>query len=75
MPFHLLQKPIPELAASYPSRLSFTWFDPLAWLGYRKPLEYKDLWGINPEDSSEEVMSIFLTFWNKITAKIAHLEL
>lgn len=32
-------KPYPELGASFLSRLVYAWFDPLAWKGYRKPLE------------------------------------
>lgn len=50
-------KPYPEQGASFLSRLLYTWFDPLAWKGYKTPLEQKDLWDMNPEDSSKEVIS------------------
>ncbi|KAG4066137.1 hypothetical protein HA402_010339 [Bradysia odoriphaga] len=62
-------KPCPELSSSYPSRLFFRWFDPLALLGFRRPLQYDDLWDIRPEDSSEHVMSEFLRYWNRTVAK------
>ena len=28
----------PELAASFPSRMVFAWFDSLVWQGWRRPL-------------------------------------
>ncbi|XP_055295955.1 multidrug resistance-associated protein 1 isoform X2 [Sitodiplosis mosellana] len=62
-------KPYPELGASFLSRLSYAWFDALAWKGYRKPLEQSDLWDMNPEDSSKEVMPVFLKYWNRAVAK------
>lgn len=63
------QKPYPEQGASFLSRLFYTWFDPLAWKGYRRPLEQKDLWDMNPEDSSKEIMPIFLKYWDRSVAK------
>ncbi|XP_055308510.1 multidrug resistance-associated protein 1-like, partial [Sitodiplosis mosellana] len=62
-------KPYPELGASFLSRLSYAWFDALAWKGYRKPLEQSDLWDMNPEDSSKEVMPVFLKYWDRAVAK------
>lgn len=62
-------KPYPELGASFLSRLFYAWFDPLAWKGYRKPLEQTDLWDMNPEDSSKEVMPVFLKYWDRAVAK------
>ncbi|XP_031616914.1 multidrug resistance-associated protein 1 isoform X6 [Contarinia nasturtii] len=62
-------KPYPEQGASFLSRLLYTWFDPLAWQGYRRPLEQKDLWDMNPEDSSKEIMPIFLKYWDRAVAK------
>lgn len=59
------------MSASFLSRTFFTWFDPLAWQGYRTPLEHKDLWDMNVEDSSKEIMPIFLKHWNKSVAKAA----
>lgn len=62
-------KPYPEQGASFLSRMLYAWFDALAWKGYRNPLEQKDLWDMNPEDSSKEIMPKFLKYWNKSVAK------
>ncbi|CAH0555480.1 unnamed protein product [Brassicogethes aeneus] len=35
-------RPCPEEGASFVSRMLFAWFDKLAWLGFRQPLEPKD---------------------------------
>uniref|UniRef100_A0A1B0DM26 ABC-type glutathione-S-conjugate transporter n=1 Tax=Phlebotomus papatasi TaxID=29031 RepID=A0A1B0DM26_PHLPP len=65
------EKPCPELSASFLSRIFFAWFDPLAWRGFRKPLENSDLWNMKPEDSAKEVMPLFAKYWNKTLAKTA----
>lgn len=65
----ILQRACPETSAGFLSRLFFTWFDPLAWKGYRNPLENKDLWDMNAEDSSKEIMPIFLKYWYRSVAK------
>ncbi|XP_055685130.1 multidrug resistance-associated protein 1 isoform X4 [Lutzomyia longipalpis] len=65
------EKPCPELSASFLSRMFFAWFDPLAWQGFRKPLENSDLWNMKPEDSAKEVMPLFAKYWNKTLAKTA----
>lgn len=59
----------PELSASFLSRIFFCWFDRLAWVGFRKPLEQKDLWDMKPEDGAGEVMPEFAKHWNKTIAK------
>ncbi len=43
----------------------------MAWKGYRNPLEQKDLWDMNPEDTSKEVMPLFAKYWNQSVAKAA----
>ena len=37
----------------------------LAILGYRRPLEERDLWSLNKEDRSQMVMQRLLEEWNK----------
>ncbi|KAJ8982896.1 hypothetical protein NQ317_004326 [Molorchus minor] len=37
----------------------FAWFDTMAWTGFRRPLEAKDLWDMNVEDSAKEVVPLF----------------
>ncbi|KAI2474349.1 ATP binding cassette (ABC) transporter subfamily C member, partial [Diabrotica virgifera virgifera] len=61
--------PSPEESASFLSRLLFAWFDPLAWKGFRKPLETKDLWDINVEDSSRELVPVFEKYWSQTLKK------
>lgn len=62
-------KPYPEQSASFLSRLVFAWFDPLAWQGYKAPLEQNDLWDISPERSSQEIIPAFLKNWDRAIAK------
>ncbi|XP_033149992.1 LOW QUALITY PROTEIN: multidrug resistance-associated protein 1 [Drosophila busckii] len=56
---------IPELSASFLSRITYRWFDSMALKGYRKPLEEDDLWDLRPQDSCKEVMPTFAFYWNK----------
>ncbi|KAG5674807.1 hypothetical protein PVAND_004755 [Polypedilum vanderplanki] len=67
-------KPCPEASASFLSRLFFHWFDSFVWLGYRRPLENKDLWSMNAEDTSAEVAPRFLKYWNQSVAKNSQVE-
>ncbi|XP_035914954.1 multidrug resistance-associated protein 1 isoform X7 [Anopheles stephensi] len=67
--YEITDKDCPELSASFPSRIFFAWFDRLAWVGFRKPLEVDDLWKMKPEDSSKEVSPAFLHHWNKTLEK------
>ncbi|XP_020713183.1 multidrug resistance-associated protein 1 isoform X11 [Ceratitis capitata] len=60
---------IPESSASFLSRITYQWFDSMAWKGYRNPLEDKDLWDLRPQDSCKEVMPIFAHYWNKSVRK------
>lgn len=63
------QKPFPEKGASFLSRLLFAWFDSMTWKGFRRPLESEDLWDINEEDSSKEIIPIFMKYWDRAVAK------
>ncbi|XP_022900245.2 multidrug resistance-associated protein 1 isoform X2 [Onthophagus taurus] len=62
-------KPCPELKSSFLSKIFYAWFDPLAWKGYRNPLETKDLWDMNPSDAAYEVVPQYEKHWKKILAK------
>ncbi|KAF5915974.1 hypothetical protein HPG69_003047 [Diceros bicornis minor] len=57
--------PCPEASAGFLSRLCFWWFTKMAILGYRRPLEDRDLWSLNKEDRSEKVVERLLKAWNK----------
>ena len=60
---------MPECHSSFLSRLTFQWFDKMAWKGYRNPLEEKDLWDLSPQDSCKEVMPVFAYHWNNNVRK------
>ncbi|KAL5238885.1 hypothetical protein ACI65C_006295 [Semiaphis heraclei] len=64
-----VEKPCPEMKASYPSRILFRWFDVLVWTGYNRPLETKDLWNMNYDDSSQEVVPVFDKHWERSLIK------
>ncbi|NXI34942.1 MRP3 protein, partial [Galbula dea] len=57
--------PCPELTSGFLSRLTFWWFTSMAILGYRKPLEGKDLWSLNEEDTSKIIVQQLSKEWDK----------
>lgn len=63
------EKPCPEVASSFPSKIFYQYFDKFVWLGYKRPLEDKDMWSLAPENAATEVLPVFLTQWNKLVAK------
>ncbi|KAG8222673.1 hypothetical protein J437_LFUL002555 [Ladona fulva] len=65
------KNPCPEKSASFLSRILFSWYDKLSWKGFRKPLETKDLWNINPEDTAKEVVPQFDRYWEKSVKKLS----
>uniref|UniRef100_A0A336KSQ1 ABC-type glutathione-S-conjugate transporter n=1 Tax=Culicoides sonorensis TaxID=179676 RepID=A0A336KSQ1_CULSO len=65
------EKPCPETKSSFLNRILFAWFDPMALLGYKKPLVKEDLWDMRYEDSSQVVSPEFQKHWNKAVGKSA----
>lgn len=65
----VLQNPCPEESSGFLSRLLFSWFNPLAWKGFRKPLETSDLWNMKHEDMAGEVVPLFDKYWQKSLKK------
>ncbi|NXC90811.1 MRP1 protein, partial [Cercotrichas coryphoeus] len=61
--------PCPEFSASFLSRITFWWITGLMIRGYRNPLEAKDLWSLNKEDKSEEVVPGLARNWAKEWSK------
>jgi len=61
--------PSPEGAASFASLMIYHWFNPLAWKGYKRPLEFKDLWDLNPRDKSKQVVPRFDLHWEHSLSK------
>ncbi|XP_038214944.1 multidrug resistance-associated protein 1 isoform X4 [Zerene cesonia] len=68
-PYKYEKNQCPENASGFPSRLTFSWFDPLALTGFRRSLTESDLWALNPEDSSKEVVPRFDKFWERTLRK------
>ncbi|XP_063235805.1 multidrug resistance-associated protein 1-like isoform X3 [Bacillus rossius redtenbacheri] len=64
-----VKNPCPEQNASFLSKLFFSWFDRLAWRGFRKPLEMKDLWNMNPQDTAREIVPVFDKHWEATRRK------
>ncbi|NWV38493.1 MRP1 protein, partial [Grantiella picta] len=61
--------PCPEFSASFLSRITFWWITGLMIQGYRSPLEAKDLWSLNKEDTSEEIVPGLARNWAKEWSK------
>ncbi|XP_042554225.1 multidrug resistance-associated protein 1 isoform X2 [Dipodomys spectabilis] len=61
--------PCPESGASFLSRITFWWITGLMVRGYRRPLEASDLWSLNKEDTSEQVVPVLVRNWKKECAK------
>ena len=49
----------PKTTASFISRLSFSWYSKLTYVGWRRPIESKDVWQIRREDSAEHCHESF----------------
>nr|XP_044603416.1 multidrug resistance-associated protein 1 [Equus asinus] len=61
--------PCPESSASFLSRITFWWITGMMVRGYRQPLESADLWSLNKEDTSEQVVPVLVKNWKKECAK------
>ncbi|XP_009988302.1 PREDICTED: canalicular multispecific organic anion transporter 2 [Tauraco erythrolophus] len=61
--------PCPELTSGFLSRLTFWWFTSMAIQGYKRPLEDKDLWSLNEDDTSKVVVEQLSKEWDKEKAE------
>uniref|UniRef100_A0A8C2AT71 Multidrug resistance-associated protein 1 n=1 Tax=Cyprinus carpio TaxID=7962 RepID=A0A8C2AT71_CYPCA len=66
--------PCPELGASFLSRITFWWITGLMVIGYKRPLEEKDLWSLNTEDKSEKVVPQLVRRWDQECNKVKRSE-
>uniref|UniRef100_A0A4W3HY71 Multidrug resistance-associated protein 1 n=1 Tax=Callorhinchus milii TaxID=7868 RepID=A0A4W3HY71_CALMI len=66
----LVQNPCPESKASFLARITFWWFTELTILGYKRPLEAKDLWSLNENDTSEKIVPELVYEWKKECSKM-----
>lgn len=51
--------PSPELGASFLRKIFFQWFDATTIKGWRNPLTEADMYDINPDDASKELVPPF----------------
>lgn len=51
--------PSPEKNSSFLRQIFFQWFDSTTWVGWRRPLTEKDIYDINPDDTSRELVPPF----------------
>ncbi|CAG5123107.1 unnamed protein product [Candidula unifasciata] len=58
----------PEIAASFPSRLTFWWLNPIMSQGYREPLTEEDMPDLHPRDKCQTVVPKFMYYWMKALA-------
>uniref|UniRef100_A0A8B9RF21 ATP-binding cassette, sub-family C (CFTR/MRP), member 3 n=1 Tax=Astyanax mexicanus TaxID=7994 RepID=A0A8B9RF21_ASTMX len=71
---HANKNPCPETTAGFLSRMTFWWFTSMAIKGYKSPLETKDLWSLNKQDSSELVVPKLLREWEGEKSKAQSIE-
>ncbi|ESP02879.1 hypothetical protein LOTGIDRAFT_110718, partial [Lottia gigantea] len=55
----------PEVTASLPGQLTYSWMFPLILNGYRKGLNEGDVWQLNPRDASSRLVPQFEIYWEK----------
>ncbi|XP_016521501.1 multidrug resistance-associated protein 1 [Poecilia formosa] len=66
--------PCPEPGASFLSRITFWWITGMMMVGYRRPLEEKDLWSLNADDCSHRVVPQLVHRWNSECQKVKRTE-
>lgn len=67
--FPKYSNPNPELTVGAIIKLFYFWFDPIAVKGYRRPLVETDIYDINPENASAELVPKFDRNFNKSIKK------
>ncbi|XP_066905603.1 multidrug resistance-associated protein 1 [Halyomorpha halys] len=58
-----IKNPSPEEGAAYPSRLLLSWFEPMVYKGFKRPLVQSDLWPIMYKDAAAQIFNHFNKFW------------
>ncbi|OQV12310.1 Multidrug resistance-associated protein 1 [Hypsibius exemplaris] len=62
--------PCPEKWASFPSALTYWWFNPMGYLGWKRPLTQKDMWDIQPRDTTGVVVEPLEKHWKEEMEKM-----
>ncbi|NWW21215.1 MRP3 protein, partial [Falcunculus frontatus] len=68
-PVNIDANPCPELNSGFLSRLTFWWFTSMAVHGYKRPLEDKDLWSLNKDDTSKTIVQQLSKEWDREKAE------
>ncbi|GBM92933.1 Canalicular multispecific organic anion transporter 2 [Araneus ventricosus] len=68
-PSQVPKRQSPEERASFLSFLTFWWFNPMAVLGYKKPLVGEDMWELGDENKSETLQAEFNKYWLPLVQK------
>lgn len=61
--------PNPEYMSGYMSRLTFSYYDRYAWMGYKRPLTERDMWDLRYEDSSAVINPQFQKYYQETQMK------
>lgn len=61
--------PSPELRTGAFVKIFYAWFEPTAWKGFRRPLVESDIYDINPENTSAELVPKFDTNFERSVKK------
>ncbi|CAH1406921.1 unnamed protein product [Nezara viridula] len=64
-----VKNPCPEESASFPSRITFSWFNHLLSKGFKKTLTSNDLWSMEFHNTALQVFSLFNKYWNAFIVK------
>lgn len=59
----------PEVTSSYLRQILYQWFDHTIYNGWKRPLTESDIYDINPENSSKEVVPAFDKYFNESILK------
>lgn len=57
------ERPFPEEKASFLSKHTYWWLNPLAALGFKKTLILEDLWHVSRKDKVEQLLGRFERIW------------
>ncbi|KAI1280794.1 Multidrug resistance-associated protein 1 [Halotydeus destructor] len=63
-------KPNPLDVASFPSKITYWWFNGLAYQGWKDSLTMKDLWGISEDEKTSNIGKRFANVWLDRTPEI-----
>ena len=59
-------KPLPELAASFPNKVTFSWITNLLAKGWKRPLTHDDLYDLNPSERCVNVSERWKKNWDRL---------